>query len=343
MTNLEFSKRKIILTTAFVCAYLVCISLCMCIPLHNGSDFFQNLYYMPLLGAIGAVIFKKLWYISPVIIFAVSFVVLVIKEDSYTGLHIAIACAAASLVGSLIALLIRFSAVGGKRERAHAAALRVIAAVLAAVLIFITLYFANAFVGNPISWLIGDIKIKNYLSAVYPDSTFEGSGYNFINNDYYFNCTQNGERLDISCYRSKIIHDRNVQTYYHEKFDERFDKAERDIGRDNIDLSADIYSYIIADGNYSPDYDKLPVKAVITLYIQKENDVPKNQRREDAADLITRLLNSVTDIGNIECDCHYIDALGTYSYTDEISKGGIVTFEEILSGLEVDKDFHMSP
>lgn len=342
MTNLEFSKRKIILTAAAVCAYLICISLCMCIPLHSGSDFFQNLYYMPLLGAIGAVIFKKLWYISPVIVLAVSSIILVIKEGAYIGLHTSIACAAASLVGSLIALLIRFSAVGGKRERAHAAVLRVIAAILAAVLTFITLYFANALVGNPISKLIGDIKVKNYLSAVYPDYTLEESGYNFIDGGYYYNCTSGGERLDIS-YRSKIIYDRNVQTYYHEKFDERFDKAERDIGRDNIDLSADIYSYIIADGNYSPDYDKLPVKAVITLYIQKENDVPKNQRREDAADLIARLLNSVTDISNIECDCHYIDALGTYSYTDEISKGEAVTFEEVLSGLEVDKDFHMSP
>lgn len=112
--NLRQIKKKLYI--GFACIFLVCLGVCSFLPFDNSSGaFFYNLYFMPLLGAAGAVIFRRRWYITPVLVYVFSGAAFWIREgDLWISLQMGLLCAIASLSGCLIAVLLRF-AIKGRR------------------------------------------------------------------------------------------------------------------------------------------------------------------------------------------------------------------------------------
>lgn len=92
---------------------ILIISLIFCSTLSLGVDFLLNLYFMPVIGIAGCLIFKKRWYLTPIIVFAVTTITMyfVNKHHAsvYLVLQLGLGYAIVSLLGCLIVFLLRFA------------------------------------------------------------------------------------------------------------------------------------------------------------------------------------------------------------------------------------------
>ena len=68
-------------------------------------------------------------------------------------------------------------------------AIRIIRILLSVAIILTVLYFAFAFLGNPVSYILTKRSAKHYMADNYADTDFQTSavGYNFKTGDYYVN------------------------------------------------------------------------------------------------------------------------------------------------------------
>jgi len=105
--NIKAIKKSIYM----VLIGILIISLIFCSTLSLGVDFLLNLYFMPIIGIAGSLIFKKKWYLTPIIVFAVTIITMyfVNKHHSIVYLvpQLSLGYAIVSLFGCLIVLLLR--------------------------------------------------------------------------------------------------------------------------------------------------------------------------------------------------------------------------------------------
>ena len=204
-----FQSKKIVYIL-MICIFLVCLAVCVSFPINsNNPDFAMNAYYMPGLGAVGALMFKKKWFLTPIIVFCFSFAIQCGGIIDIVTLHLNLCYAVPFLVGCLIAVLLRF-VILKKDRKVPIIVLKTMSAFAAVAMIVIVLLFADPVAGNPISKGIAKSRLTQYLSEVYPDAVIQGDVYyNFIDTNYNLKFDLEGEKKYIS-YSHGAIRDGNV-------------------------------------------------------------------------------------------------------------------------------------
>lgn len=336
LQNLPIKKIVYIL---LICIFIACLTAAALLPINNNRMIFAlNAYFIPLLGAAGALLFQKKWFITPAIVFIISFLAISIQISFLTNplftIQLSLLCTAASLIGSLIVVLFQFGVRKWKRK-APIILLKVLSIVIAVILIGGVLFFADSIAGNPISKGIAEARIEKYLQEVYPEAIIQDDvTYSFINTDYFLHFTVDGEEKTV-CYTHQKIKDDSVHTYYDEKFREEFPEIKKSLEKDSLKISAFIETYV----NTSDDYKGGLEKAVAhDLYLSIEcsdDTISEEMRKEAAAEVTMQVLGALKDSYNISSvELVYNDAYGTYT----IEREETLTLEQFLKQIRLEEN-----
>ncbi len=327
----ELQVKKTVYTLMIV-IFLVCLAVCVSIPI-NGSDpdFANNLYFIPILGVVGALLFRKKWFITPIIVFAFSAVSFAIQfGDAIFTIQLSLCYVALSLIGCLIAVLLRFAILKNEQKKSSAI-LRILSASMAVVMIGGVLSFANSVAGNPISKAIARSRLNQYLNEVYPEAVIQNDVfYNFIAADYELEFYLDGKQRYIS-YSHHQIRDVYVAESFEQKFAKDFALIKKSIETDTIDISAFIATSVDIYGEYKTDMEK-STNNILYLSIKcTDSDISEEESKKTAAKVTMQVLDALKDSYNISTvDVVYSDNFDTYT----ITSGEAFTVESLLSNTQ---------
>ena len=191
---------------------------------------------------------------------------------------------------------------------------------------------ANILVGNPVSKAVAKGKIQQYINMVYPtDSKIEKTYYSFPGAGY-FSEVKIGNRTLSMKYSFNQIRDENVTKYFQNKFNDDYSMACEALADEYLEFPEWIYIYtsVIADGNYSSDFDKLHVQQKIYLMGISNYDktITESVSNQMAAKISAQFLDTLGNQYNFRSiQMFYIDKFGGYEI---IIDNHALTFDELL-------------
>lgn len=152
-----------------------------------GENMLRSIAVMPAAGALGYVLFRyKALYKLPLMLLvteAAMFAIGIIERDFYMiGINAGLACVCI-LAGFLLAVLVHFALRKDNKKKI----LKIISFFMAFVLFSGMCFLTNAVAGNPISRLIAEKNIKEYVETNFPGEGYEVTDikYNYVVNPGY--------------------------------------------------------------------------------------------------------------------------------------------------------------
>lgn len=190
----------------------------------DSISMFYNFMIMPLIGSISLFALKEKWYLTPIAVFILTYLRQIgkylvnnglFRDILYDGLYYSTIYIILVVIGVIIAKLFIFAL----KSKSKRQILKILAGITAIALICGIFFVTNAFVGNPISSILADKAIKEYVDKEYPflDLEIEKAVYNFKGASYigvaksrtsidtYFRiCYRNG-KVQSDTYESNVL------------------------------------------------------------------------------------------------------------------------------------------
>jgi len=190
--------------------------------------------------------------------------------------------------------------------------------IIAVVFIGFVLFVVNSFTGNPISKAIAKNKLQQYVKQVYSsDFSLNKLEHNMMDNYYWAEFSVDNQSLELN-YSSNSISDKNVSFYFQEKFNLEYASVLSSIDVDNnlkSPSSALIFTSIVASGNYSNNFEDLPV--LQSIYLGLFENLDKAIEESDSKQMPSKLTKQIIDQLDESYDftgihMAYIDKFGLY-------------------------------
>jgi hypothetical protein len=164
------------------------------------------------------------------------------------------------------------------------------------------IFFYSAFYGVPFGNYIAKAKITDYVKQVYGiNKKFQIPQYNFKNSTYSANIPQQSSEFTISYnLLNNSIYDERVNSTYNLQFQKEYMELLKTYSG-SIELPpADIYSRILANGNYSDDIYKLTCfQKIYLLGIVNRQKISLNDSTKMPATVTKYVLDKVSNRFNI--------------------------------------------
>jgi len=193
----------------------------------------------------------------------------------------------------------------------------------------------NAFAGNPVSKSIAKNKIQKYVQTVYSsDIQFEKTYY-FAKEGLYISEVKIYDKINKFGFSSNMIGDSNVKNYFKELFEKDCIKACK-IFTDNIYIESperiftSISTGVVADGNYSSDFEKLNIQQKLYLMGIRNSykEISEDDSKQMAAKIAKQFIDELGSKYNFKSiQMIYIDKFGVYEI---IIDNKTLTLDELL-------------
>ncbi|MDR2610378.1 MAG: hypothetical protein LBC58_02865 [Clostridiales Family XIII bacterium] len=211
--------------------------------------------------------------------------------------------------------------------------LSIVGLIVCAVFIAAFLFVINALTGNPVSKAIAKNEIQKYIHEVYSaDSEIKRTYYFFPERGYFSEVKIGIQTMTLKFYANRIT-DENVTNYFQDKFNEDYPAACESFANDYLEFPEELYihTFVIADDNYNPDFEKLSVEQKIYLLgIQnRDKTISEDDSKNMASETAHQLIDAVGDRYNFRSiQLIYMDKFGAYEINlndkdltlDELSK-----------------------
>lgn len=134
----------------------------------------------------------------------------------------------------------------------------IVTIILVIISAFIVIFGFSIFNGIPFGKYIAKARIENYVKQVYNITEVSMPKYNIENSDYYA-IIQKNSSFEISYnLRNNTINDERVQNAYSKQLVKEYDKLKKSYNvKIRLPFTVEIYTTIIANGNYSRDFLKI--------------------------------------------------------------------------------------
>ena len=192
----------------------------------------------------------------------------------------------------------------------------------------------NIFTGNPVSKIIAKNKIQRYVNDVYfTDSIVNKTYYSFLNGEYFSEVKIGNKTLTLSInFTLNQITDENVINYFQNKFNDDYFMVCESFGDAYLEFPEWIYIYtsVVADDNYSSDFEKLHIQQKLYLLGVKNFDrtITETNSKQKAARISIQFLNELSDEYNFRSiQTLYIDKFGVYEIIIDNKE---LTIDELL-------------
>lgn len=216
-------KRSVFITQIAI----LIIGAILGVALSDSASMFYNFMIMPLIGGISLFALKEKWYLTPIAIFILTYlrqIAIHVFSDGfcwdmlYDGLYYSIIYIILVGLGVIIARLFIFAF----KKKSKSQILKFLAGITAVALLCGILFVTNAFVGNPISSMLANKAIKEYVDEKYPflDLETEKAVYNFKFTSYVGKA-KSKTSIDTHfriCYRDGKVQNDTYETNVLEKF-----------------------------------------------------------------------------------------------------------------------------
>lgn len=216
-------KRSVFITQIAI----LIIGAILGVALSDSVSMFYNFMIMPLIGGISLFAFKEKWYLAPIAVFILTYlrqIAIHVFSDGfcwdmlYDGLYYSIIYIILIGLGVIIARLFIFAF----KKKSKSQILKLLAGVTAVALLCGILFVTNTFVGNPISSMLANKAIKEYVDEKYPflDLETEKAVYNFKFTSYVGKA-KSKTSIDTHfriCYRDGKVQNDTYETNVLEKF-----------------------------------------------------------------------------------------------------------------------------
>lgn len=180
-------KRSIFITQIAI----LIIGAILGVALSDSASMFYNFTIMPLIGCISLFALKEKWYLTPIVVFILTYlrqIAIHVFSDGfcwdilYDGLYYSTIYIILVGIGVIIARLFMFAF----KKESKRQVIKILAGITAIVLICGILFITNAFVGNPISAMLANQAIREYVDEKYPflDLEIQKASYNFKDGSY---------------------------------------------------------------------------------------------------------------------------------------------------------------
>jgi len=207
-------------------------------------------------------------------------------------------------------------------------ALNIVINLIVGVMVIVTV-----FSGNLVSKTIVQNKIQKYIHEVYSsDSEVVRTYFSFYFGGYFSEVKIGNQTITMK-FSSNQITDENVADYFQNKFNDDYSTVCEFFADDSLEFPEWIYVYtsVVADGNYSSDFDALNVRQKIYLMGIKNSD--KTIAESDSKQMIAKIsMHFLDELGSRynfrSIQASYIDKYGAYEIIidnktltiDELSK-----------------------
>ncbi|MDF2946538.1 MAG: hypothetical protein K0S51_1217 [Bacillales bacterium] len=183
-------------------------------------------------------------------------------------------------------------------------------------LIFISfmILFYSIFNGIPFGNYIAKVKIENYVKQVYgAQGEVQIPQYNLKSSSYITKLSPTDSEISYKLFNNTIF-DERVSEDYNEQFQKDFINLSKSYN-DNIELPlADIYTEILANGNYSKNIFKLKTSQMLyILGIINRDKISRNDSQKAPSKTTKEILNKLGNNYNItSLQVIYTDLNGCY-------------------------------
>ncbi|MBU3176847.1 hypothetical protein KPL47_10740 [Clostridium estertheticum] len=135
----------------------------------------------------------------------------------------------------------------------------IITIILVIISAFVVIFGYSIFNGIPFGKYIAKAKIENYVKQVYNITDVSMPKYNIENSDYYAIIQKNSNFEITYNLRNNTIDDERVQNAYSKQLVKEYDKLKKSYNvKIRLPFTVEIYTTIIANGNYSRNFLKIP-------------------------------------------------------------------------------------
>ncbi|MBU3171481.1 YfjL-like protein [Clostridium estertheticum] len=135
----------------------------------------------------------------------------------------------------------------------------IITIILVIISAFVVIFGYSIFNGIPFGKYIAKAKIENYMKQVYNITDVSMPKYNIENSDYYAIIQKNSNFEITYNLRNNTIDDERVQNAYSKQLVKEYDKLKKSYNvKIRLPFTVEIYTTIIANGNYSRNFLKIP-------------------------------------------------------------------------------------
>lgn len=212
---------------------------------------------------------------------------------------------------------------------------RIIAAIVAFVIIGGILFVANAFVGNPINSTIAKNKVQKYVQVVYSNNNkIDNITYDWYNRYYLSTIIINNKETKFK-FRSNLITDENVTNFYQQRFDNDYSIACNSFADSSylqFPVKINISTVVEATGHYNTNFDKLPVQQKIWLMEIKNTDknIKEDVSKKMAGNIAKKLIDELGNKYNFtSIQAMYFDKFGGYEIM--ISNTNNITIDKLYN------------
>lgn len=185
---------------------------------------------------------------------------------------------------------------------------------ITSIVAIILLVIINLFTGNPISAQIAKHKISSYLEQVYDyKDSIETPKYNFISPGYWVDTS-----IGRFKYHSNYIVDSKVVDYFQKEIDKDYYELKNSFeSKLIVPKSVSLHTIIVANGNYSKNFNKLKIRQRIYILAiwNKDLQISKENSKNMCSTLGWKIISSLdrenkynitgTQIGYLDINGYY--------------------------------------
>ncbi|MBU3100761.1 MULTISPECIES: YfjL-like protein [Clostridium] len=191
----------------------------------------------------------------------------------------------------------------------------IITIILVVISVFVVIFGYSIFNGIPFGKYIAKAKIENYVKQVYNITDVSIPKYNIENSDYYAIIQKNSNFEITYNLRNNTIDDERVQNAYSKQLVNEYDKLKKSYNvKIRLPFTVEIYTTIIAKGNYSRNFLKIPCYQKIDfMELANYQKISSANSIKMPAVITKDVLNKLSNVFNITSTrVRYTDLNGVY-------------------------------
>lgn len=179
----------------------------------------------------------------------------------------------------------------------------------------VVIFGYSIFNGIPFGKYIAKAKIENYVKQVYNITDVSIPKYNIENSDYYAIIQKNSNFEITYNLRNNTIDDERVQNAYSKQIVKEYDNLKKSYNvKIRLPFTVEIYTTIIANGNYSRNFLKIPCYQKINfMELANYQKISSANSIKMPAVITKDVLNKLSNVFNItSTQVRYTDLNGVY-------------------------------